>query len=150
MRYCYELQQSELVSVHRISRRQCKGFASEAARLLPWLLLVISAAFHLVELHSLALLLATSSTGLILRRRFLVTEEAVVLMPTLGIQLQTKYTSGKTRYSFIPTQKLLAAVINEAVTPFSCYFYLALVLHQEPALTLVFEASTGDATAHLE
>lgn len=66
-------------------------------------------------------------------------EETVVVMPTLGVQLETCYKSGKVSRRFVPIGDILAAVINEAVTPFTCYSYLALVLRDERKLALVFQ-----------
>lgn len=66
-------------------------------------------------------------------------EETVVVMPTLGVQLETCYRSGKVSRRFVPIGDILAAVINEAVTPFTCYSYLALVLRDERKLALVFQ-----------
>lgn len=66
-------------------------------------------------------------------------EETVVVMPTLGVQLETCYKSGKVSGRFVPIGDILAAVINEAVTPFTCYSYLALVLRDERKLALVFQ-----------
>lgn len=66
-------------------------------------------------------------------------QETVVVMPTLGVQLETCYKSGKVSRRFVPIGDILAAVINEAVTPFTCYSYLALVLRDERKLALVFQ-----------
>jgi len=49
--------------------------------------------------------------------------------------------SGKVSRRFVPIGDILAAVINEAVTPFTCYSYLALVLRDERKLALVFQVS---------
>lgn len=66
-------------------------------------------------------------------------QETVVVMPTLGVQLETCYKSGNVSRRFVPIGDILAAVINEAVTPFTCYSYLALVLRDERKLALVFQ-----------
>ncbi|KAH9326400.1 hypothetical protein KI387_006578, partial [Taxus chinensis] len=66
-------------------------------------------------------------------------QESVVVMPTLGVQLETCYKSGKIFRRFVPMGNILAAVINEAVTPFTCYWYLALVVREETKLALVFQ-----------
>ncbi|XP_057831787.1 uncharacterized protein LOC131042495 isoform X2 [Cryptomeria japonica] len=66
-------------------------------------------------------------------------QESVVVMPTLGVQLETYYRSGKVFRRFVPMGNILAAVINEAVTPFTCYWYLALIVRDERKLVLVFQ-----------
>lgn len=65
-------------------------------------------------------------------------EEVIVVMPTLGVQLETVYHSKKVHRRFVPLQKIVAPVINEAVSPVTCYFYLALLLRSEDTLVLTF------------
>jgi phosphatidylinositol glycan class H protein len=67
-----------------------------------------------------------------------VVEEVVVVMPTLGVQLETVYQNRKVHRRFIPLQKIVAPVINEAISPVTCYFYLALLLRGEDNLVLIF------------
>lgn len=84
------------------------------------------------------LLLLALFLALLLRKGF-VKEEVVVVMPSLGVQLEAVYDSGKVHRRFVPMHTILAAIINEAVTPTHCYFYLALILRDETKLTLVFK-----------
>lgn len=72
-------------------------------------------------------------------QRNAVEEEVVVILPTFGIQLETSYFSGQVRRQFVPLKHILAAVINEAVTPTSCYYYLALLLRDNSKLVLAFK-----------
>ncbi|CAM6050487.1 unnamed protein product [Sphagnum compactum] len=67
-----------------------------------------------------------------------VEQEAVVVMPTLGVQLETVYCSKSVKRRFVPLHRILLPVINEAVTPTTCYSYLALLLRDESRLTLTF------------
>eukprot|EP01018_Ginkgo_biloba_P005097 Gb_13566 [translate_table: standard] len=83
------------------------------------------------------LLLCIISTAII--RRNGIEQESVVVMPKLGVQLETSYKSGKILRRFVPIGNILAAVINEGVTPFTCYWYLALVVREEKKLSLVFQ-----------
>jgi phosphatidylinositol glycan class H protein len=80
------------------------------------------------------------AVGLIyfLRQRCGVQQEAVVVMPTLGIQLETVYHSKNVKRRFVPLHRILWPVINEAVTPTTCYTYLALLLRDDSRLTLTF------------
>lgn len=71
-------------------------------------------------------------------RRNRVEQEAVVVMPTLGIQLETVYRSKNVKRRFVPLHRILWPVINEAVTPTTCFTYLALLLRDDSRLTLTF------------
>ena len=60
-----------------------------------------------------------------------------------------KWCSGKVQRQFVPLKQILAAVINEAVTPTSCYYYLALLIRDESKLVLAFKVcmiSHGSST----
>lgn len=72
------------------------------------------------------------------RQRCGVEQEAVVVMPTLGVQLETIYNSKTIKRRFVPLHRILWPVINEAVTPTTCYSYLALLLREDSRLTLTF------------
>ncbi|XP_024365709.1 uncharacterized protein [Physcomitrium patens] len=74
----------------------------------------------------------------VLWRRGQVEQEAVVVMPTLGVQLETLYRSKNVKRRFVPLHRILRPVINEAVTPTTCYTYLALLLRDDSRLTLTF------------
>ncbi|KAL3640853.1 hypothetical protein CASFOL_015821 [Castilleja foliolosa] len=78
-------------------------------------------------------------TGFILRQllRKQVEKESVVILPGFGIQLETTYRSGKTVRHFVPIGKILKPVLNECVTPVSCYWRLSLILRGEEELFLV-------------
>ncbi|KAJ3701567.1 hypothetical protein LUZ61_005272 [Rhynchospora tenuis] len=67
-------------------------------------------------------------------------KESVVIMPSFGVQLETHYWSGRIDRKFIPMGKILKPVLNECVTPVTCYWRsLVLVLRDEDQLTLVFQ-----------
>eukprot|EP00850_Spirogloea_muscicola_P012924 SM000085S23274 [mRNA] locus=s85:532344:533920:+ [translate_table: standard] len=66
------------------------------------------------------------------------TAESVVVLHALGIQLEAHHRSGWVKRHFVPFELLAAAVINEAVTPTICYFYLALLIAHEDHLLLAF------------
>lgn len=70
-----------------------------------------------------------------------VKKESVVIMRSFGIQLETHYWSGKVRRRFITMDKILKPVMNECVTPVTCYWTLALILCDEDELVLVFKES---------
>ncbi|KAJ8629300.1 hypothetical protein MRB53_022623 [Persea americana] len=66
-------------------------------------------------------------------------KESVVIMPALGVQLETHYCSGMVIRRFVPIGKILKPVINECVTPVTCYWSLALIARDEAELILVFK-----------
>lgn len=63
-------------------------------------------------------------------------------MPAFGVQLETHFWSGKVNRRFIPIGKILKPVLNECVTPVTCYWSLALILRDEDELMLVFRVDT--------
>ncbi|XP_006855724.2 uncharacterized protein LOC18445525 isoform X2 [Amborella trichopoda] len=66
-------------------------------------------------------------------------KESVLIMPTFGVQLETHYRSGRICRRFIPISKILKPVLNECVTPTTCYWSLVLILRGDKELTLVFQ-----------
>ncbi|KAL8523218.1 hypothetical protein ACS0TY_013258 [Phlomoides rotata] len=77
-----------------------------------------------------------------LLRQFLrkqVEKESVIVFPDFGVQLETVYQSGKTLRQFVPIGKILKPVLNECVTPVTCYWSLSLILRGEEQLLLVFK-----------
>ncbi|CAK9137032.1 unnamed protein product [Ilex paraguariensis] len=60
-------------------------------------------------------------------------------MPALGVQLETHYGSRKIIRRFVPISKILKPVLNECVTPVTCYWSLSLIVGGEDELTLVFK-----------
>ncbi|KAG6531059.1 hypothetical protein ZIOFF_004829 [Zingiber officinale] len=68
-----------------------------------------------------------------------VKKERVVIMPAFGVQLETHYWSGRIVRLFVPISKILSSMLNECVTPVTCYWSLALLLRDEGELMLVFQ-----------
>ncbi|KAI9165129.1 hypothetical protein LWI28_008350 [Acer negundo] len=68
-----------------------------------------------------------------------VEKESVIIIPALGVQLETHYLSGKILRRFLPIGKILRPALLECVTPVTCYWSLSLVLRDEDELTLVFK-----------
>ncbi|KAM7519966.1 hypothetical protein LguiB_018928 [Lonicera macranthoides] len=84
-----------------------------------------------------SLLLGAVFVKLFFRRS--VEKESVIIMPSFGVQLETHYKSGRTSHQFIPISKILEAVLNECVTPVTCYWSLSLLVRGEEQLLLVFK-----------
>ncbi|CAI9110479.1 OLC1v1010514C1 [Oldenlandia corymbosa var. corymbosa] len=69
----------------------------------------------------------------------LVKKESVTIFPSFGVQLETQYRSGRSIRRFVPVSKILKPVLNECVTPVTCYWSLALIIRGEEELLLVFK-----------
>ncbi|KAM3401256.1 hypothetical protein ACQJBY_005805 [Aegilops geniculata] len=65
--------------------------------------------------------------------------ESVVIMPSFGVQLEIHFWSGRVDRHFVPIGKILKPLLNECVTPVTCYWSLALLLRDEEELKLVFQ-----------
>ncbi|CAM6085839.1 unnamed protein product [Calypogeia fissa] len=129
---------SSLVKTHKISLiRKRWGRLQRVLLVLPCFCL----GFLLVEsggAEFLWPLVLLGCTLFLWARRNRVVEEVIVVMPTLGVQLETVYSSKRVHRRFVPLEKIVAPVINEAVSPVTCYFYLALLLRGEDNLELTF------------
>ncbi|KAL0354270.1 UNVERIFIED_CONTAM: hypothetical protein Sangu_1008300 [Sesamum angustifolium] len=64
---------------------------------------------------------------------------SVIILPAFGVQLETIYRSGRTVRHFVPIGKILKPVLNECVTPVTCYWSLSLILRGEEELLLVLK-----------
>ncbi|KAL9249881.1 hypothetical protein AKJ16_DCAP22349 [Drosera capensis] len=85
-------------------------------------------------------MIVVGGVGLVrLVRRRIVEKESVVIIPAFGVQLETQYRSGRVVRRFVPCNSILKPVLNECVTPVTCYWSLALILRDEDDLMLVFE-----------
>ena len=49
--------------------------------------------------------------------------------------------SGRAERHFMPIGKILKPLLNECVTPVTCYWSLALLLHDKNEIMLVFQVS---------
>lgn len=65
--------------------------------------------------------------------------ESLMIMPAFGIQLEQHFWSGRVHRQFVPVSKLLKPLLNECVTPVTCYWSLAVLLRDEDELMLVFK-----------
>ncbi|CAI9757833.1 unnamed protein product [Fraxinus pennsylvanica] len=68
-----------------------------------------------------------------------VEKESVTILPSFGVQLETTYRSGRTVRHFVPISKIMKPVLNECVTPVTCYWSLSLIIREEEDLLLVFK-----------
>ncbi|XP_044974936.1 uncharacterized protein LOC123442838 isoform X4 [Hordeum vulgare subsp. vulgare] len=75
-----------------------------------------------------------------------VKKESLVIMPAFGIQLEPHFWSGRVHRKFMPIGKILKPVLNECVTPVTCYWSLALLLRDEDETMLVFQFAETPST----
>ncbi|KAM0953783.1 putative phosphatidylinositol N-acetylglucosaminyltransferase [Dioscorea sansibarensis] len=106
--------------------------------------LLLASVFYLIltkELLSLGSICSTIMAFLFARsfQHKSVKKETVVIMPAFGVQLESHFWSGRVNRRFVPISKILKPVINECVTPVTCYWSLALILRGDEELTLVFK-----------
>lgn len=132
-----------LLQTHRIFVKQRRWglFRKWCLVLLVWLIgsvVLLSMVGRRGESQGLHWMAVVAGLGFLLWRRNRVEQEAVVVMPTLGIQLETVYRSKNVKRRFVPLHRILWPVINEAVTPTTCFTYLALLLRDDSRLTLTF------------
>ncbi|KAK8970703.1 hypothetical protein KSP40_PGU020163 [Platanthera guangdongensis] len=68
-----------------------------------------------------------------------VKKESIVILSGFGLQLETHYWSGRIVRRFVPRGQIVRPILNECVTPFTCYWSLALILRGEDKLMLGFQ-----------
>ncbi|KAK9284198.1 hypothetical protein L1049_023367 [Liquidambar formosana] len=132
---------SQAIDVHHIVVRKsgAKGFL---ASLLASLLLANAFYLVLAKEKSVTTLLWSFLLGALLIKSLLwkpVEKESVVVMPAFGVQLETHYGSGRIIRRFVPIGKILKPVLNECVTPVTCYWSLSLIVCEEEELMSVFK-----------
>ncbi|KAL6317642.1 hypothetical protein AAG906_030395 [Vitis piasezkii] len=100
-----------------------------------------TAFYHILENFFTALLCSIILSAFLVKSLYqkLIVKESVVIFPAFGVQLETHYESGRVFRRFIPIDKILKPVLNEHVTPFTCYWSLALVVRGKEELILAFK-----------
>lgn len=131
----------QAIDVHHIVVRKsgAKGFFVYLSALL----IFGNALYHVLsEEKSVTTLAWSFLVGAFLIKSFLwrsVEKESVVVMPAFGVQLETHYRSGRVIQRFVPIGDILKPVLNECVTPVTCYWSLSLILRGEEEVMLVFK-----------
>ncbi|PSS29969.1 Phosphatidylinositol N-acetylglucosaminyltransferase subunit H like [Actinidia chinensis var. chinensis] len=106
------------------------------------LLTATAVSLSLLKDESILILLWSLLLSALLVKLFLrkpVEKESIIIMSAFGVQLETQYGSGRTVRRFIPIDKILKPVLNECVTPVTCYWSLSLIVRGDEELTLVFK-----------
>ncbi|CAM8985583.1 unnamed protein product [Rhodiola kirilowii] len=138
-KFIYVHQPSESIDIHRISLKSQSSLSTRLAALL--LLLPVSLHLFLSKDHSFSSCLFSFPLVALLIKTFVskrVWKESVLIMPDFGVQLETHYERKVVR-RFVPFGKLLQPVLNECVTPVTCYWSLSMIVHGEEELLLVFK-----------
>lgn len=60
----------------------------------------------------------------------------------LGVELETKYCSGKQRHVFLDKSKIKSIIINEGITWGRVVFYMAFIVEGRDRMVLAFEVNT--------
>ncbi|KAI9145596.1 GPI-GlcNAc transferase complex, PIG-H component-domain-containing protein [Paraphysoderma sedebokerense] len=68
-----------------------------------------------------------------------VTQESLLLLPPLGLQITTHYHFNRTKSKFITTDRIMEIIINEGIKLWEIRFYLAVIVEGEDKLIVLFE-----------
>ena len=68
-----------------------------------------------------------------------VAKESLLVIRELGVQLVTRYRSGRERHRFLEHAEIMDVVINEGITFQRVVFYMAFVVRDADRLVLAFE-----------
>ncbi|XP_044463894.1 uncharacterized protein LOC123194638 [Mangifera indica] len=132
---------TEAIDIHHVFARR-----SSAKRFFIYLSVVVVLSNTLFLLLSKSESISVLLSSLIISGFFVklllwkpVEKESVIIMPALGVQLETHYLSGRIMRRFFPLGKILRPVLLESVTPTTCYWSLLLVVRDEGELMPVFK-----------
>uniref|UniRef100_A0A7N0URL5 Phosphatidylinositol N-acetylglucosaminyltransferase subunit H conserved domain-containing protein n=1 Tax=Kalanchoe fedtschenkoi TaxID=63787 RepID=A0A7N0URL5_KALFE len=137
-KFAYVHHPSESVDVHHISLKTRPSLLLRVAALF---LLAISLHLLLAKDLSVASCLWSFPLAAVLIKILLsrsVQKESVLIIPDFGIQLETYY-GRKVVRRFVPIGKILQPILNECVTPMTCYWSLSMIVRGEEGLLLVFK-----------
>jgi len=72
-------------------------------------------------------------------RRGAVKEESLLVIRQLGVQLTTKFYSGKEDSQFIDNSKIDAVILNEGITCGDIIFYMAFIVKNKQKMVVAFK-----------
>jgi hypothetical protein len=70
-----------------------------------------------------------------------VVEESMLVMQDLGVQLTTRYRSGKETHTFIDKSKITSVIINEGITLYHTIYYMSFIVQEKDKMVLAFRVS---------
>jgi hypothetical protein len=62
----------------------------------------------------------------------------MLVMQDLGVQLTSKFVTGRETHTFIDKSKINAVIINEGITMFSVIYYMAFTVQDKDRMVLAF------------
>jgi hypothetical protein len=68
--------------------------------------------------------------------------ETLVVIRDLGVQLETKYYSGKQTHLFIEKRIIKSIIINEGIKSYNFLFYMAFIVEGNSRMILAFNVSS--------
>jgi hypothetical protein len=66
-------------------------------------------------------------------------QETIIVIRELGVQLETRYHSGKQTHTFIDKQKIKSIIINEGIVCYDIVFYMAFIVEGKNKIVLAFQ-----------
>lgn len=84
---------------------------------------------------------ATSQRGCVVVVKVVIKLESLTIIRELGVQIQTKYYSGKQTQLFIDKKRIKSVIINEGIKSFSVLFYMAFVVDKNKKMILAFQVN---------
>jgi len=73
-------------------------------------------------------------------KRGQVIEESLIVIRDLGVQLETKYASGKRTHRFIDKRTIKSIIINEGIKSYNFIFYMAFIVEGNNKMILAFSS----------
>ncbi|KAF9356317.1 hypothetical protein BGX26_005422 [Mortierella sp. AD094] len=70
---------------------------------------------------------------------FMVTEETILVIRDVGVQVKTVYLGGRSSSRFIDRSKISDIIINEAITMLHIRVYMAIIVDGEDKMVVVFQ-----------
>ncbi|KAG0012061.1 RNA polymerase-associated factor [Entomortierella chlamydospora] len=70
---------------------------------------------------------------------FMVTEETILVIRDVGVQVKTVYLGGRSSSRFIDRSKISDIIINEAITMLHIRVYMAIIVEGEDKMVVVFQ-----------
>ncbi|KAG0238897.1 hypothetical protein BGW42_000058 [Actinomortierella wolfii] len=74
---------------------------------------------------------------------FMVTEETILVIRDVGVQVKTVYLGGRSVSRFIDRSRIADIIINEAITMMHIRVYMAIIVEGEDRMVVVFQAYHG-------
>jgi hypothetical protein len=74
--------------------------------------------------------------------------ESLLVMRDLGVQVGTRYYSGRERKVFIERQRIESVIINEGIQTWAIFYYMAILVKGQERMVLPFEVQCCCSARH--